>query len=320
MLYLGVDGGNTKTIALACGADGRIAGHARTGCSDVYSVDAELAVGEIVRARARPRSPPPAAARSACAYYSLAGADWPVDIAFYESELARRVPAARTVVVNDAIGAIRCGADDGVGCSLVCGTGTAIGARARDGRLWHMSWLAAPYLHDRPHARDARRRRAQRARADAAERAAGARGGGLRRARTRSRAIERVTGRAPRPPRVSLGGLLLDCAAEGDELALERVVAGSRARTPRYLRVARARVRSRRADADHARRRRHAPPLVAARRRAGRGAARAASCGATRREPAHGALLAALDEGGAEPVALDDSALPGDLFATARVA
>ena len=36
-----------------------------------------------------------------------------------------------------------------------------------------------------------------------------------------------------------------------------------------------------------------------------------------RREPAHGALLAALDEGGAEPVALDDSALPGDLFETA---
>ena len=54
------------------------------------------------------------------------------------------MPAARTVVVNDAIGAIRCGADDGVGCSLVCGTGTAIGARARDGRLWHMSFLAAP--------------------------------------------------------------------------------------------------------------------------------------------------------------------------------
>ena len=35
-----------------------------------------------------------------------------------------------------------------------------------------------------------------------------------------------------------------------------------------------------------------------------------------RREPAHGALLAALDEGGAGPVTLDDSALPGDLFAT----
>jgi len=37
VLYLGVDGGMTKTIALACGADGRISGHARAGSSDVYS-------------------------------------------------------------------------------------------------------------------------------------------------------------------------------------------------------------------------------------------------------------------------------------------
>ena len=75
----------------------------------------------------------------ACAYYSLAGADWPADYAFYEEELSRRIPARRTVVVNDAIGAIRCGPDDGVGCSFVCGTGTALGARPADGRLWHVS-------------------------------------------------------------------------------------------------------------------------------------------------------------------------------------
>jgi hypothetical protein len=37
------------------------------------------------------------------------------------------------------------------------------------------------------------------------------------------------------------------------------------------------------------------------------------------REPALGALLAALDEGGAGRVVLDDSALPDDLFATERV-
>ena len=37
-----------------------------------------------------------------------------------------------------------------------------------------------------------------------------------------------------------------------------------------------------------------------------------------RREPAHAALLAALEEGGAQPVSLDDAELPGDLFTTAR--
>ena len=109
MLYLGVDGGQTKTIALACGRDGRISGHARSGCSDVYSVvDPALAIDEVARAA----SVAIAAAGGGdvqCAYYSLSGADWPVDIAFYAAELDRRVPAARTVVVNDAIGAIRCG-------------------------------------------------------------------------------------------------------------------------------------------------------------------------------------------------------------------
>ncbi len=38
-----------------------------------------------------------------------------------------------------------------------------------------------------------------------------------------------------------------------------------------------------------------------------------------RREPAHGALMAALDEGGAAGVELDDSLLPADLFATVAV-
>jgi len=144
VLYLGVDGGMTKTIALACGADGRISGHARAGSSDVYSAsDPELAVSEVARA-AGAAIAAAGGGEPACAYYSLSGADWPVDIAYYESELSHRVPAMRTVVVNDAIGAIRCGPDDGVGCSLVCGTGTALGARARDGRVWHMSFIAAP--------------------------------------------------------------------------------------------------------------------------------------------------------------------------------
>ena len=132
-------------------------------------------------------------------------------------------------------------------------------------------------------------------------------------------AMERVTGRAPRPPRASLGGLLLDCAAEGDELALERVgwVARENAGLPAR---GGARVRPGRADADHARRRRHAPRLVAARRRAGRRRCPGCELRRARREPAHGALMAALDEGGAGVVALDDSALPGDLFATRRAA
>jgi N-acetylglucosamine kinase-like BadF-type ATPase len=314
MLSLGVDGGNTKTIALVSGADGRITGHARTGCSDVYSVDGELAVGEIVRA-AHAAIAAAGGGEVACAYYSLAGADWPVDIAFYEAELSRLIPAARTIVVNDAIGAIRCAADDGVGCSLVCGTGTAIGARAPDGRHWHVSWLAAPFFTID----------LTRAVLDAAvrselgllppsllsERVAAAFG-----AVDAVGAIERVTGRAPRPPRSSLGGLLLDCAAEGDELALERITWVARENAA-YLRAG-----ARECGLGDPTpitlaggvMRHPSSLLVDALAEALPGS----DLRRPRREPAHGALMAALDEGGAGVVALDDSALPGDLFATAR--
>ena len=314
MLYLGVDGGNTKTIALASGADGRVAGHARTACSDVYSVDGETAIAEIVRGAE-------AAIASAgggtveCAYYSLAGADWPVDIAFYERELTRRVPARRTVVVNDAIGAIRCAADDGVGCSLVCGTGTAIGAQARDGRLWHVSWLASPFFTID----------LTRTVLDAAVRSElgimpasvlPARVAAAYGAADIAGAMEIVTGRAPRPPRASLGGLLLDCAAEGDELALERVGwvarenaaylrAGARAcglGEPTPITLAGGVMR-------------HPSSLLVD---ALAEALPGCELRRARREPAHGALMAALDEGGAGVVALDDTALPEDLFATAR--
>lgn len=306
----------TKTIALACGADGRISGHARAGSSDVYSAsDPELAVSEVARAAAAAIADA-GGGEPACAYYSLSGADWPVDIAYYESELSRRVPAMRTVVVNDAIGAIRCGRDDGVGCSLVCGTGTALGARARDGRLWHMSFIAAPtFTTD-----------LTRATLDAAVRSElgllppsslSARVAAAFDVRDAIAAIERVTGRGPRPPRASLAGLLLDCASEGDALALERVSWVAR-EAAGYLRVA-----ARESGLGEPTPitlsggvMRHPSSLLVdalAEALPGSELLRA------RREPAHGALLAALDEGGAAPVSLDDSLLPADLFATARL-
>ena len=304
----------TKTIALACGRDGRISGYARAGCSDVYSMmpHPELAVSEVAQA-ASGAIAAAGGGEPACVYYSLSGADWDVDIAYYTSELARLVPAARTLVVNDAIGAIRCGPEDGVGCSLVCGTGTALGARAADGRIWHMSFRAAPtFTTD-----------LTRATLDAAVRselgllppsALSARVAAEFGAADAIGAIERVTGRGQRPPRVSLGGLLLDCASEGDELALDRVswVAGEAAA---YLHVA-ARESGLGEPTPIALAggvMRHPSSLLV-------DALAAALPGCelvrARREPAHAALLAALEEGGASQVALDDSLLPADLFAT----
>lgn len=142
-MVLGVDGGNTKSIALLAAADGRVVGAGRAGCGDIYTSTPELAIAELDRAvgaalldaGGQPEDIVSAA-------FSLAGADWQEDFEFLRAELARRLghPAA-LVVVNDAIGALRAGTPDGVGVSIVCGTGSAIGARS-NGNAWHTSFWA----------------------------------------------------------------------------------------------------------------------------------------------------------------------------------
>lgn len=142
-MILGVDGGNTKSVALVAAADGRVVGAGRAGCGDIYTSTPERALAELDRAVG-------AALLSAggqpedivSAAFSLAGADWPEDFEFLRLELARRLGhSAPLVVVNDAIGALWAGTPDGVGVSIACGTGSAIGARS-NGTAWHTSFWA----------------------------------------------------------------------------------------------------------------------------------------------------------------------------------
>jgi N-acetylglucosamine kinase-like BadF-type ATPase len=142
-LVLGVDGGNTKTVALVARADGRVLGAGRGGCADVYgAASPEAALREIehavtaalVRAGA-------GGADISSAVFSLAGADWPEDYALQRTELPRRIGLRATpLVINDSIGAIRTGTRDGVGVAVVVGTGGAIGGRNRAGECWHLGF------------------------------------------------------------------------------------------------------------------------------------------------------------------------------------
>ncbi len=146
-LLLGVDGGNTKTVALIARDDGTIVGAGRAGCSDHYGETTPSAAYEEIASSVRAALAAAAQMRRdiAGACFSLAGADWPEDIAVYERELAARLQLPiQAVVVNDAIGALRAGTSDGVGVAVACGTGTAIGARAHDGRVWHVSHWGLP--------------------------------------------------------------------------------------------------------------------------------------------------------------------------------
>ncbi len=139
---LGVDGGNTKTIACVADMTGQIIGTGRSGCSDLYAFPAiddaidELAVA--VHAALKAADCQPEDIVSAC--FSLAGADWQEDYADAKIALQTRGFGDIITVYNDAIGALRAGSPDGAGVVIVCGTGGAIGARNLHGQFWHTSW------------------------------------------------------------------------------------------------------------------------------------------------------------------------------------
>jgi N-acetylglucosamine kinase-like BadF-type ATPase len=142
-LLLGVDGGNTKTIALAVRTDGTVVGVGTGGCADIHNAHSpDHGLAEIVRASSTALEAAEARAGDlAAAAFSLAGADWPEDFDFLRAGLAERLElAAKPLVVNDAIGAIRSGTDDGVGVAAVCGTGGAIGARNARGEVFHLGF------------------------------------------------------------------------------------------------------------------------------------------------------------------------------------
>jgi N-acetylglucosamine kinase-like BadF-type ATPase len=143
---LGVDGGNTKTLALIAQPNGTILGAGRAGCGDIYGAESPAAaIHEIEQAVELALADAGMSAGQLIAgAFSLAGADWPEDFAFFEAAMQQRGYGQRIMVVNDAIGALRAGTTDGIGVAIACGTGTAIGARNRDGRIWHSSFWQEP--------------------------------------------------------------------------------------------------------------------------------------------------------------------------------
>jgi N-acetylglucosamine kinase-like BadF-type ATPase len=143
-LVLGVDGGNSKTLALVALRDGTIIGWGRSGCGDLYGATSEAAaLGEIEAAIETALSMAGKQAREvSAAGFSLAGADWPEDFAFLGEAMQAHLPHAAITVVNDAMGPLRANAPNGIGVAVNCGTGLAIGARGNTGASWHGSfWL-----------------------------------------------------------------------------------------------------------------------------------------------------------------------------------
>jgi N-acetylglucosamine kinase-like BadF-type ATPase len=136
-LLLGVDGGNTKSIALLATPDGSILGSGRAeGSSDIHHVPFDVALERLTDAIGAASDGVLGSVDSVA--FGLAGADWPEDIVALEQALHGRWPNA--IVVNDAIGALRAAIPTGPGVVIVCGTGATTAARGDDGRTWHASF------------------------------------------------------------------------------------------------------------------------------------------------------------------------------------
>jgi N-acetylglucosamine kinase-like BadF-type ATPase len=135
---LGVDAGNTKTVALVATKDGEIIGYGRSGCGDIYGAgSADIAVSNVVRAvQDALQCAGIRADELDVGAFSMAGADWPEDVLFLHDVMKRHGLGRDIVVVNDAIGGLRAGSSTGIGVSVIQGTGVAIGAKSPDGRVW----------------------------------------------------------------------------------------------------------------------------------------------------------------------------------------
>ncbi len=146
-LLLGVDAGNTKTVAVVASADGTVQGAGRTlGIADIYAASSVDDAMSVVEAAVDQGLAGAGATRSDVgnAVVSIAGADWPEDIATIRDALSERTIGSRLEVVNDAIGALVGAVPDGAAVVVSIGTGTATGARGADGRLWHSSFWQEP--------------------------------------------------------------------------------------------------------------------------------------------------------------------------------
>ena len=137
--FLGVDGGNSKTLALVAQEDGQVLGWGRGPSGDIYGSEAGAveAVNAAVHGALNMAGLEAAHLHSSC--FSLVGADWPEDFTFWQRETAARHYGEHILIVNDALGALRAGTVR-EGVVVACGTGAAVGAKGTDGRVWHSSF------------------------------------------------------------------------------------------------------------------------------------------------------------------------------------
>lgn len=146
---LGVDGGNSKTLAVVADETGTVLGIGRTGGSNYQGVGVPAAMREIRgAAHAAVVMAGTDAEDIAVASYTLAGADLPEDFATLQPALATLGLGARLALDNDSIAALRSGSDRPNAVIVGWGAGTNGAGRNAAGetvRLAALGWISGDW-------------------------------------------------------------------------------------------------------------------------------------------------------------------------------
>lgn len=145
-LFLAVDAGNSKTLAVAADAGGALLGVGRAGAGDIYAVGEERGEAEVAGAVDGALAAA-GAARSdvTVAAFHLAGVDWPEDEAFWRARVGAMLPALEACVVrNDGFALLRAVDPGGRGLAVTVGTGPAVAARSGRGEAAMSFWCRDP--------------------------------------------------------------------------------------------------------------------------------------------------------------------------------
>jgi N-acetylglucosamine kinase-like BadF-type ATPase len=143
-LYLGVDGGGSKTVAAIVDGSGHVVAAARAGGSNYQSIGRTAAIAEL-------RAAVDVALRGAgvdlgaitAAAFGIAGADRVPEMEVVQSMVGEAVPVPKRFVENDALLVLRAVTKDAVGVGLIAGTGTNCVGRDRYGRRHQVGGMGA---------------------------------------------------------------------------------------------------------------------------------------------------------------------------------
>ena len=129
-LVVGVDGGGSKTLAVAMAADGGLVGEGAGGPANINTVGVEAAVANIVAAvRAATGG-----RRALAVHFGLAGADREEDVAALRPPLAAAGLGDTLSFSHDAAVALAAGTVGGPGAVVIAGTGSIAYGQDPDGR------------------------------------------------------------------------------------------------------------------------------------------------------------------------------------------